>query len=288
MEEKIGIVADEAIDLPEEIIKENDISIVPFKLDLQELEQFPGNIYEKMEASEKQGAIVFVKTSQPSINEFLKAFQKKLKYYQEVICFTISSKLSGAYNSALQAQKFLSAEWRDRIHIFDTLNGSASQGLMALEAIKQIKQGVKAQEVLNKLSEEIKNFKLIGAYREGKWLEASGRIPHFIQKGAERMKLQPLFGLREGKIAFIGIKKNVKELSEVIFQEFEKNTRKIRNSGKKITAGITHANDKFQAEKLKELLTKVNVETSFLNMFSVPLGGHLGPGTLALGYYIHN
>jgi len=47
MEEKIGIVADEAIDLPEEIIKENDISIVPFKLDLQELEQFPGNIYEK-------------------------------------------------------------------------------------------------------------------------------------------------------------------------------------------------------------------------------------------------
>jgi len=76
MEEKIGIVADEAIDLPEEIIKENDISIVPFKLDLQELEQFPGNIYEKMEASEKQGAIVFVKTSQPSINEFLKAFKK--------------------------------------------------------------------------------------------------------------------------------------------------------------------------------------------------------------------
>jgi len=43
----IGIVADEAIDLPEEIIKENDISIIPFKLDLQKLEQFPGNIYKK-------------------------------------------------------------------------------------------------------------------------------------------------------------------------------------------------------------------------------------------------
>lgn len=284
----IGIVADEAIDLPEEIIKENDISIIPFKLDLQKLEQFPGNIYKKMEASEKQGVIAFVKTSQPSINDFLKTFQEKLKHYQEIICFTISSKLSGTYNAALQAQKFLSAEMKNRVHVFDTLNGSASQGLMALEAIKQIKQGFRTQEIVNKLNEEIKNFKLMGAYREGKWLEASGRIPHFIQRGVEKMNLQPLFGLKEGKIAIISIKKNVKELSETIFQEFEKNTRKIRESGKKITASITHANDKLQADKLKELLAKINVETIFLNMFSVPLGGHLGPGTLVLGYYIHN
>jgi len=136
--------------------------------------------------------------------------------------FTISSKLSGTYNAALQAQKLLSAEMKNRVHVFDTLNGSASQGLMALEAIKQIKQGFRTQEIVNKLNEEIKNFKLMGAYREGKWLEASGRIPHFIQRGVEKMKLQPLFGLKEGKIAIISIKKNVKELSETIFQEFEK------------------------------------------------------------------
>jgi fatty acid-binding protein DegV len=75
---------------------------------LGELEKYPGNIYEKMKASEEAGDIKFVKTSQPSINDFAKAFNEKLKEYKEIISLTISSKLSGTYNSAIQAKKFLS------------------------------------------------------------------------------------------------------------------------------------------------------------------------------------
>ncbi|MFA5232232.1 MAG: DegV family protein [Candidatus Paceibacterota bacterium] len=287
-EEQIGIVADEAVDLPEEIIKENDISLVRFKIDLQQLAQFSGNIYQKMEQSDKQGVIGFVKTSQPSINDFAKVFEEKLKHFKEVLCFTISSKISGTYNSAIQAQKFLSAELRGRIHVIDTFNGSAGEGLVALEAIKHIKQGLNAQEIVGRLNAELKNFKLLGVYQDGKWLEASGRIPHFVQKGAERMGLKPLFGFKEGKLALVGIKRNIEDLASALFQEFEKNTRKIRGSGKKITASVTHADNESQARKLKELLSSINVDIAFLNLTCIPLGGHLGPGALILGYHVDN
>lgn len=286
MEEKqIGIVADEAVDMPEEIIKEKDISLVRFKIDLQQLAQFPGNIYQKMKQSDKQGTIGFVKTSQPSINDFAKAFEEKLKHFKEVLCFTIGSKISGTYNSAMQAQKFLSAELRDRIHVIDTFNGSAGEGLVALEAVKHIKQGLGTQEIVNRLSAELKNFKLVGAYQDGKWLEASGRIPRFVQRGAERMHIKPLLGLKDGKLTVVGMKMNIKNLSHALFDELEQNTRKIRESGKKITAGITHADNKEQADELKELLSKINVDTAFVGPVCIPIGGHLGPGTLVLGWH---
>ncbi len=286
MEEKqIGIVADEAVDVPEEIIKENDISLVRFKIDLQQLAQFPGTIYEKMVQSDKQGIIGFVKTSQPSINDFARVFEEKLKHFKELLCFTISSKISGTYNSATQAQKFLSAEMRSRVHVLDTLNGSAGEGLIVLEAIKHIKQGLNAQEIVDRLNADLKNFKLLGAYQDGKWLEASGRIPRFVQRGAERMHLKPIFGFKDGKLTIVGIKMNIKNLSQALFEEFEKSTRKVRESGKKITASITHANNEEQANKLKALLSGINVDTAFLSPVCIPLGGHLGPGTLVLGWH---
>ncbi|MDD3292603.1 MAG: DegV family protein [Candidatus Pacebacteria bacterium] len=284
MEEKnIGIVADEAIDLPEEIINNNDISLVKFKLDLQELEKYPGNIYEKMRQAEKENKITFAKTSQPSINDFAKAFQEKLKNYKEIICITISSKVSGTYNSALQAKKFLAQELKERVHIFDTLNGSAGEGLFVLKTLELIKNNYNIKEIIEKLEQETKKIKLLGLYENGKWLEASGRIPRFINKGAERMKIKPLFGFKDGKLAIAGIKR-VKEMSKILFEEFEKNTQKIRQSGKKIIAGITHADNLEEAKKLKDLLSKINVEVIFSSFVCLPIGSHIGPGALVLSW----
>jgi len=279
-EKNIGIVADEAVDLSEKIIKENDISIVNFKLELGELEKFPGNIYEKMRTAEKQGKISFVKTSQPSINDFAKAFNEKLKEYKEIICFTISSKVSGTYNSAIQAQKFLSSELKERVHVFDTLNGSAGEGLIALKAIELIKQKLHIKEIINKLSEEIKNTHLLGIYENGKWLEASGRIPRFINKGAERIGIKPVFGFKDGKLKIVAIKR-VQEVADILFEEFKK---KIEPN-KKTIAAITHADNEPQANKLKDLLSKLNIDVAFNTMVCLPIGGHIGPGALVLSWY---
>jgi fatty acid-binding protein DegV len=72
LKQKIGIVADEGGDLPEELIKKHNISIVPFKVDLGEMKDLPGNIYQRIREAEKRGLKSFVKTSQPSPGDFLK------------------------------------------------------------------------------------------------------------------------------------------------------------------------------------------------------------------------
>ncbi|MDK2949328.1 MAG: fatty acid kinase fatty acid binding subunit [Patescibacteria group bacterium] len=283
---KIGLVADEAFDLPQEIIEKYKIGVAKFKVDLQELKDLPGNIYQKTREAEKRRISSTVKTSQPSINDFLNVFKEKLNEFEEIFCVTISSKISGTYNSAVQAKKFLQKELQDKVHVIDSLNGSAGEGLVALEIIELIKDNLNSQEINNKIEES--KTKLLGVYHDPKWLEASGRFPRFvpaIMQRVEKMSIKPIIGMKNGKLSVTGIKRNITDLSSALFEEFEKATRVARENGKKIVVGITHADDISQAEKLKEMVLSLkNTKVAFINLTCFPIGGHIGPNSLILAW----
>lgn len=285
---KIGLVADEAFDLPEEIIEKYRIGIARFKIDLQELKDLPGNIYQKTREAEERGMSSTVKTSQPSINDFLSAFKEKLNEFEEIFCVTISSKLSGTYNSALQAKKFLQKEFQDKVHIIDSLNGSPGEGLIALKIIELIKNNFNSQEISGKIKESVERTKLLGMYHSPKWLEASGRFPKFvpaIMQRAEKMAIKPVFKMKNGKLSVAKIKRNITDLSSALFEEFEKATRSARENGKKVIVGITHADDINQAQKLKEMILSLkNTDVAFINLTCFPIGGHIGPNSLVLAW----
>jgi len=282
------LVFDEVCDLPQETIEANKIGIVKFKLDFQELADIPGNVFEKVREGERRGIKSLIKTSQPSINDFLSAFKEKLKEFEEVLCITFSSKISGTYNSAMQAKKFLAQELQNKVHVFDSMNGSGSEGLLCLKAISMVKEKLHTEEIIERLKKELANIRLIAMYKSPKWIEASGRVPRFIpmmMNQAEKMDIKPLFGLRDGKLTIIGVKKNIKNIPSALFEEFEKATQKIREAGKKVSVAITHADSIGQAEKLKEMVLSLkNTEVAFINPVCFPVGGHIGPDTLILSW----
>lgn len=284
----IGIVSDETLDFPEELIKKNNITVVNFKVDYQDMNNLPGDVYQKMRIAEEKGLPSMIKTSQPSINDFLKAYKEKLNEYEEIICFTISSKVSGANNSAIQAIKFLQTDLQKKVKVFDSEGGTGELGLLILRAIKVInetKLGI--EDIHKKLSEEVKRIKLIAIYEKAKWLEASGRIPKFVpMAGMEKLtKIKPLLGLRDGKLTIIGIKRNVKNIGDSLAEEFEQKTKKIRESGKKLLVAITHADNNHDANKIKQIIEKLpNIEIAFVGELCVAIGSHAGPGTIALAW----
>jgi DegV family protein with EDD domain len=285
---KIGLVADEAFDLPQEIIEKYKIGVAKFKIDLQNLTDFSGNIYQKMRKAEEENIQSTVKTSQPSINDFLIVFREKFKEFEEIICITISSKLSGTYNSAVQAKKFLEKEMQDKVHIIDSLNASGGEGLVAIRAIDLIREELKINDIVEKLRNDLLRIKLLGMYKSPKWLESSGRIPTLassIIKKAEKISVRPIFGIKSGKLKVVGIKRNMKDVSSALFEEFEKATQRTREKGTKIAIAINHADNIEQAEKLKKsILSLKNTDVSFITLVCIPLGGHIGPGSLVLSW----
>ena len=202
--QKIGLVVDEAADLPEEIIERYQIEVTPLKMDWPDLERFSGeNTFQKMRETEKAGISSFGKTSQPSPKDFLEIFKKQLAHFEKVIAITITSVHSGTYNSACQAKNFLELEKREKVFVVDSLNGSAGLGLLVLKAVDLIGDGKEIEEVIKEVELFRQKIHLAAMVKDPKWLESSGRIPHFLANWIRRMErigLRPLLGIKNGKI----------------------------------------------------------------------------------------
>lgn len=279
---KIGIVCDEGGDLPKEIIEKHKISIVPFKVDLGEMVDLPGNIYQRIREAEKKGLKSFVKTSQPSPGDFLNAFKEKLKEFEEIICVTVTSKHSGTFNSALQARDFLKE--KEKIHVIDSLNVSGGEGLIILKILSLIKEGLNIKEILMKIKSYLLKTHLIFLLEDPKWAENSGRIPKVLGTFLRKMQnlgFQPLIGIKRGRVIPLSVKKGMKNMASALFDELKKRIQQEE----KINIAITHADNEMEAKKLEDLIKSLkNCEIKFLNTIGEIVGGLAGPGALALAW----
>jgi DegV family protein with EDD domain len=294
---KIGLVVDEGADLPKELVDKHQMAIVPVKMDWPDLENLPGeNTFQRMREAEKRGIKSFGKTSQPSPKDFLDSFKKQLEKFDKIICITLTSKLSGTYNSAVQARGILNQEDQKRAFIVDSLNASCGEALFALKAVDLIEKGKEAEEIVRELEKFSPQVHLYGMLEEIKWLEASGRISPTMAKWVRRMQkigVRPIIGVKKGVLKAIGIKAGAKDISTALFHQFESKTKKLRDQGKKIRVTITHGDNLKGAQKLKETIEKDynlptphqgKVEVAFINLIDNVLGVLVGPDALVLAW----
>jgi DegV family protein with EDD domain len=288
--EKIGLVTDEGADLPEAIIKEHRIVVAPMKMHWPDLENLAGeNTFQKMRQAQKAGIESFGKTSQPSPRDFLAAFEKQLACFEKVIAVTISSRLSGTYNSALQARNFLEPRDQERIFLVDSMNVSSGQALFILLAIDLIKAKKQTGEIINELEKLPATVRLIGIIEDPKWLEASGRISPVLAgwlRRAARIGVRPLMGIKDGAVASGGVVAGAKDIPQALFKKFESGTKQLRKENKKIKAVITHGDAREGAERLKKMMesSSQNTEVAFVSLIDNVIGTLTGPDSMILSW----
>lgn len=288
---KIGIVTDGAADLPEDFFTENQIAVVPVKMEWPEIESLPGNnIFQRVREAEKRGMKTFGKTSQPSPKDFLNAYKPQLEKFENVICITLTSKLSGTYNSAIQAKNFMKPEEAARISVIDSLNASSGEGLLVFKAVNMIKQGKSSEEIVKEIEKSVPVTTFYGMFIDPKWLEASGRLSHTIAnwvRRASKLGMRPLLGMKAGVLKSMGIKRGAKNLPEALFKEIDGKTKDARKKGKKIIVGISHGDNIGQAEILKKMI-ETNIKGSqvvFVSLIDNVLAVLAGPDALVFGWY---
>ena len=302
---KIGLIIDEGADLTPEIIEKYQVAVVPLKVIWPpEIENLPGEtIFHKMAEADKRGLKFFCQTSQPSPKDFLDIFKNELEKWEKIICLTITSKLSGTYNSALQAKNFLNPEDQKRVFVVDSLNASCGLGLLALKAIDLIREGEESklssspfakareiEEIVKDLEGFTQKIQLRAIIKDPKWLEHSGRISKTIANWIRKMAklgVRPLIGVKEGVVKAVGIKTGVKNISEALFQELVAKTKGARKMRKKIRVAIIHCLNEEGAQELKEMIEKELPETeiAFVNLIDKVVGSIVGPGVVGLAWY---
>ena len=154
----VKVVTDSSCDLPDAFIDDLDIRMVSMNVNIDGMEYKerinlePPDFWEKMRHS-----LHLPKTSHPSPLAFEEELLKIEKEGNTPLCITISSKLSGTYQSAFMASKMMN----DTITIFDSLAGSLSHGAQVLTAARMAIEGENGKDILKVLSEYRKTVKII-------------------------------------------------------------------------------------------------------------------------------
>jgi DegV family protein with EDD domain len=172
-EREVCIVTDSTSDIPRDVADALGITIVPLSVTIgghtfvddgsMTMEEF----FRRMDAEK-----VLPTTSQPPVGEFVKAFEGALTHCKDVVCVSISSKLSGTMDSALEAARSVGS----RVHVFDSLTLSYAEGLQALAAAKAAAAGAKVGEVLHLLEDVRERVELVVGLDTLENLAKGGRI----------------------------------------------------------------------------------------------------------------
>ncbi|MCT4564220.1 MAG: DegV family protein [Maledivibacter sp.] len=250
----IKIIGDSCFDMNKELKKISEICLAPLKISIGEkvfrddenLDQ--KNLLVSMKKSDKPP-----KTASPSPNDFLDRFKGK----EDVFVVTLSSQLSGSYNSAVLARQMYLEESKDKfIHVFDSLSASVGQTLVGLKIMELSKLNYKTHQVVEKVDEYIKDMKTLFVLESLDNLIKAGRINKIVAKLATAFSIKPIMGSTDkGTISLVekarGSKKALRRLVELIEEQGEKIEEKI--------LGIAHCNCLDRAQKLKgEIMQRYN------------------------------
>lgn len=168
----ICIVTDSTSDIPREIAEELGITIVPLSVTING-ETFPDGTISLDEFFKRMNAAPELpKTSQPSVGAFLEAFNECLERCSEVVCVTISHRLSGTFESATEAARSLG----DRVHVLDTLNLSWGEGYQVVQAAKAARAGASVAEIKERFEELRSRVHMIVGLDSVENLAKGGRI----------------------------------------------------------------------------------------------------------------
>lgn len=217
---------------------------------------------------------------------YFDAFKKQLQRFEKVLCITVTSKLSGCYNSACQAREMLNENEKERVYIFDSLQAAPSQAILVLRAIELIQEQREINEVLDELKKLVPQTHLYIIFEDPKWIEAGGRVSKSQVKWIRRMKklrLHPVIELKNG-IASKGGIIMAKDSAEALFKKIKKESQKVRKEGKRIRVIISQADNPEGAEKLRQMLKEIKAEVPFISLASPVVCSHTGPGTLLAGW----
>lgn len=279
----IKIISDSACDLKKAYTEQNNIGIVPFNIIINEVTSLKDKIEiqsEELLEMMKNDSQFFAKTSQPSPDDYKIEFEKAAKQGYDIICFTITSELSGSYQSAEIARRIIQEQYDVDIRIVDSLSASLGQGILIKKAVEMVGQNKSLDEIedyVNKIKLTGKIFLLVDTL---KYLEKGGRISKSKRLIGNALSLKPILKLEDGKLDIvdkvIGKKRAIKHLLKLI--KSEKN-----NAHKGNEFFVVHADSKQEASEIyDELKTENNIPFD-IELLSPVLVCHSGNGSIAVG-----
>ncbi len=281
---KIMILTDSGCDLPKEIIDEFGIKVLPFELTLngetfrETFDKSAQDVYELMANTDE-----IPKHSQISPVRFEEAYKELFEQgYTDVISVSINSNGSGTYNNSIIGKEDFyesTPEAKDKMRIFnlDSKCYTIFYGYPIMEAMKRIKKGATAEEIVAYLEDW---FNVCGIYAVPynlKYAKKSGRISAAKAFAGELLGLKPVILFADGTTETVdkirGEKNIVPKLVEIAEKNMTPQTPYI----------MVHGRDNTLAKEIeKELIKRTGRKAEMYANIGAVVSANIGPDIVAV------
>lgn len=246
---KYKIIADSSCELPQGYMEDERFKLIPFGMEIDGYHMIDNkgiNIPELLKRI--ADSPVCAKSSCPSPQTFLEEFETEAK---NIYVITISSKLSGCYNSAVLAKNMYDEKEHDKnIFVIDSLSASCGESQLALRAMELEDAGQSFEEITKKLEEYRDQISTFFVLDNIETLRKNGRMSGVKALVASTLNIKPVLAGDHGSIAQAGQAVGIKKALARMVDQIAKQVTDAKH--KRIM--ITYCNNPQRAEYVKKLL----------------------------------
>lgn len=276
----IRIITDTSCDLPEDILKQYDIDMIPLKVTFANGETFldrfelpPDKFVQKMASSAQ-----LPKTSAPDPVTFIEHYQQGLREVGEVLFISLSSGLSSTFETAQLASRMLGS---DKVRIFDTLSASLGTGIMAVRAAQMAANGMGIEAVLKGLETVRQHAENIFTLDTLDNVVKGGRLSRIEGLAGNILNIKPIFrGNSEGRPE---ICEKVRGRRKALLRMVDMLGELIGSGLNRRIIGITHVNSPREGQQIAQLIdARYHPEAIWISEMSATIGTYAGVGGLMI------
>ena len=276
---KTRIIIDSTADLSAEL--KDKLSIVPLTVHFGDEEYLDGvtidhkTFYEKLIESDELPT-----TSQATPDSFIKEFDKVKEAGDSAVVITISSKLSGTYQSAV-----IAAEDFDNIYIVDSGSATIGSGILAERALELADSGIDAREIAEILNKEKEKIVIIALLDTLEYLKKGGRISKTVAFAGAVLNIKPVISVEDGEIVILGKARGSKLGNNLLVEEIEKSGGV--DFEKPVMLGYSGLSDVLLLKYIEDskYLWEKGLENIRYTAIGSVIGTHAGPGAIAAAFF---
>jgi len=281
------IFSDSSCDVPEELIKKYNITLVPFYITFDQENYFKENVEI---SNEKFYNIlttqnVFPKTSLPSVQDYINHFEPVIQKGHDVLCLCLTQKFSGSYQSAVNAKLILEEKYPEaKIHILDSIQATAGQGIELLQLAYMKQDGYTIEETVKRFHDIKDTSRIMFTVDTLEYLAKGGRIGKAASLAGTLLNIKPMIQLHDAElIPYSNVRGRKKALQKIISmteEYFQETGEKYEDYDFCLANATTLDDTLYVQEQLEELIGRKVTYPVF--QIGVTIGTNTGPGAVGV------
>ena len=280
--DKVAVVTDSSACVPQEVIKQYGIHILPLILIFEDRSYRDGvditaqEFYELLKKAKKVPT-----TSSPAPGEYFGVFREVAKRASSIFCITLPPHLSMAFDSATQAREMAKeALPQVNINVFPSRSPALGQGFIAQAAARAADSGKDLSQVVQAAQDMMDRVNAIAMLDTLYYLAKGGRIPKAAAWAGSLFKIKPILDATGDVRLLERCRTRKRAMQRLLY------IMRQRSGGKPICVNLMHAGVPEEAERLKaDILSQFDCVEFYVTDFTPVIGTHTGPGSIGLSFY---